>query len=161
MTCQPAIQSSLFFPVTFDAKAHLKGCFFEPVHGFYNEMTSLALNLLLDVPFVIEKDMLREIVDFDPRDRCPTVEVLVLLLDFRMIGDHISMTIEALFHGRDTRKDRTVHIGMAEPALDVLHAGMNPVAEGDGLFRSETGRRVNVKKIEKARKETQTAKGKK
>ncbi len=50
---------------------------------------------------------------------------------------------------------------MAEPALDLLHAGMNPVAEGNGLFRTETGRRVNVKKIEKARKEDQTANGKK
>ena len=50
---------------------------------------------------------------------------------------------------------------MAELALDVLYPGMNPVAEGDGLFRAETGSRVNVKKIEKARKETQTAKGKK
>ena len=50
---------------------------------------------------------------------------------------------------------------MTEPALDVLHGGMNPVAEGDELFRTETGRRVNVKKIEKARKEDQTANGKK
>ena len=104
MTCQPAIQGGLFFPVTFDAKAHLKSCFFEPVHGFYCAVTSLTLDLLFDVPFVIEKDMLREIIDFDPGDRCLTVEVFVLLLDFRMIGDHISMTKEALFHGRDTRK---------------------------------------------------------
>jgi hypothetical protein len=124
-------------------------------------MTRLALYLLFDVPFVIEKDMLREISNFDPRDRCPAVEVLVLLPDFRMIGDHISMTVEALLHGRHTRKGGAAHIGMAESALDLLHAGMNPVAEGDGLFRTETGRRVNVKKIEEARKEDQTANGKK
>jgi hypothetical protein len=104
MTCQPAIQGGLFFPVTLDAKAHLKSCFFEPVHGLYRTMTRLALYLLFDVPFVIEKDMLREISNFDPRDRCPAVEVLVLLPDFRMIGDHISMTVEALLHGRHTRK---------------------------------------------------------
>ena len=50
---------------------------------------------------------------------------------------------------------------MAELALDVFYAGMNPVAERDGLFRTETGRRVNVKKIEKAHKENQAANGKK
>jgi len=50
---------------------------------------------------------------------------------------------------------------MAEPALDVLHAHMNPVAERDGLFGTKTDRRVKVKKIEKARNENQTANGKK
>jgi hypothetical protein len=136
MAWKPAIQGGLFFSVTLDAKAHSKGYFVEPVHGFYLTVTSLALYLLFDVSFVIEKDMLREIIDFDPRDRCPAVEVLVLLLDFRMIGDHISMTEEALFHGRHTRKGWSAHIGMAELALDVLHAHMNPMAEGDGLFRA-------------------------
>jgi hypothetical protein len=104
MTCQPAIQVGLFFPVTLDAKSHLKSYLVEPVHGLYRTMARLALYLLFDVPFVIEKDMLREISDFDPRDRCPAIEVLVLLLDFRMIGDHIPMTVEALFYGRHTRK---------------------------------------------------------
>lgn len=50
---------------------------------------------------------------------------------------------------------------MAEPALDVLHTGVNPVAEGEGLFRTETGGRIEIKKIEKTRKEDQTANGKK
>jgi hypothetical protein len=50
---------------------------------------------------------------------------------------------------------------MAEPALDILHPGMYPVAEGDGLFRAQTGRRVYVKKVEESRKEHKTAKGKK
>lgn len=104
MTCQPAIQGGLFFPVTLDAKAHLKSCFFEPVHGFYCAVTSLALDLLFDVPLVIEKDMLREIIDFDPGDRYSVVEILVLFPDFRMIGDNIAMTVETLFHGGDTRK---------------------------------------------------------
>jgi hypothetical protein len=90
--------------VTLEAKAHLKRLFFEPVHSFNRTVTSLAFNLLFDMPFVIEKDMLGEIIDFDPGDRCPAVEVLVFLPDFRVIWYHISMTIEALFHGRDPRK---------------------------------------------------------
>ena len=104
MTRQPTIQGGLFFPVTLDTKAHLKRNSFEPVLGFYHTMTGLALYRRFNVPFVIEKNMFRQIIDFDPRDRCPIVEVFVLLPDFRMIGDHISMTIEALFHRRDTRK---------------------------------------------------------
>ena len=104
MTCQPAIQIGFFFSVTPDTKFHFKSCLVEPIHSFHRTVTSFALYLLFDVPFVIEKDMLREIIDFDPGDRCLTVEVFVLLLDFRMIGDHISMTKEALFHGRDTGK---------------------------------------------------------
>jgi hypothetical protein len=67
-------------------------------------MTSFALYLLFNVPFVIEKDMLREIIDLDPRDRCPAVEILVYLSDLRMIGDHVSVTVETLFHGRDPGK---------------------------------------------------------
>jgi hypothetical protein len=50
---------------------------------------------------------------------------------------------------------------MAELALDVFYTGMNPVAEGDGLFRAQTGCRVNIEKVEKARKENQAADGKK
>ena len=161
MTRQPAIQGGLFFPVTLETKAHLKRYSFEPVYGFYHTMTNLALYRFFNVPFVIEKNMFREIIDFEPRDRCPAVEVLVFLPDFRVIGDHILMTVEALLHRRNPRKGRTSHIGMAELALDILHTSMNPVAEGDGLFRAETRCRVNIEKIEKARKENQAAYGKK
>ena len=104
MTSQPAIQGGLFFSVALEAKAHFKSYFFESVHGFYITVTSLAPYLLFDVSFMIEKDMLREIIDFDPRNRCSIVEVFVLLLDFRMVGDHISMTEKAFFHGRHTGK---------------------------------------------------------
>ena len=46
----------------------MKICFFEPVHGFNDTVTSFALYLLFDVPLMIEKNMLREIIDFDPGD---------------------------------------------------------------------------------------------
>jgi hypothetical protein len=157
MTSQPAIQGSLFFTVTLEAKAHLKRDPPEPVHGLHSPVAFLAVDLFFDVPFMIEKNMLRQIIDFNPRGRCPVIEIFMLFPDFRMIGNDIFMTVKAFLYGWNTGKGRTTHIGMTESALDVLHAGMDPVTEGDRLCRTETCRRINVKKIEKAHKKTQAA----
>ena len=104
MTGQPAIYVSLFFVMTRDAKAHLEIHVFEPVHGFHRTVTFLTGNLLFDMPLVIEKNMFRQIIDLSPRQRGPGIEIPVYLLNLRMIGDDVFMTVETLFHRRYPRK---------------------------------------------------------
>jgi hypothetical protein len=157
MTCQPATDFGPILPVALNAETHLESVPWKPVHGLYRPVTFLAVDLFSDVSFMIEKNKLRDIIDFDPGSRCPGVVVSVLLPDFGVLGYHVTMTEEALFHGRDAREGRAAHIGMAERALDRLYAGMDLMAEGNRLFRTETGRRINIEKIEEAQQENQAA----
>jgi hypothetical protein len=110
-------------------------------------MTLFTKDLLLDVPLVVEKDMLRQIIDLDPRCRGLAVEVAVLFLDLRVISNNVLVTVQALLHGRDPREGGAVHIGVAELALDLLHSRVNPVAERDRLFRAEAFDGHDIKKV--------------
>jgi hypothetical protein len=157
MARQPTTDIGPLFPVTLNAEAHLENVSWKPVHGLHSSVTFLAIDLFSDVPFMIEKDKLRDIIDFDPRRRCPAVIVAVLFSDFRVLWNHVAMTEEALFHGRDSRKCRATYVGMAEWALDRLYARMYPVTEGNRLCRTETRCRINIKEIKEAQQENQAA----
>ncbi len=77
----------------------------------------------------------------------------MLLLNLRMICDDVPVAEEAFVHRRHPRVDGPVHIWVAEPALDLLHTGMHPVAEADGLRGANGGSGGCVEKVEKPQRQ--------
>jgi hypothetical protein len=157
VACKPAVQISLLLFVARDAKTHLERDARQTIKGLNLAMTLFAHDLLLDVPFVVEKDVLRQIVDLDPRCRRLGIEIVVFLSYLRVTGDNVLVTIETFFHRRDPREGRTVHIRVTELALDLLHSRVHPVAEGDRLLRAKALDRHEVEKIEPDRDDSQAA----
>jgi hypothetical protein len=140
-----------------DAESHLEIYTLDPVHALNHPVALPTGNGLLYVPLVVEEDMLREIIGLHPGRWDAVVVIPVLLLDLGMTGDDVLMAIEALLHRGQSRVQGTFHIGMAELALDLLDPAVDPVAEGYGLFRTEVLSGVNVKEIQKNKKEKETA----
>jgi hypothetical protein len=97
------------------------------------------------MPLMVEKNMLRDIVNLDPGRGGFGIEIVVLFFDFGMIGDDVFVTVKAFFHRRDARKAGTAYIGVAEFALNCLDTGMHPVAEGYRLLRTDVCSRWCVK----------------
>jgi hypothetical protein len=61
----------------------------------------------------------------------------VLLLDLRVIGNDVLVTVKAFFHRRYAWIGGAGHIGVAELALDLFHSCVDPVAERDRLLRAQ------------------------
>ncbi len=128
-----------------DTKLHLKIFPFEPVHCFYCTMALAAIDFLFDMPLVVEEDMFRDIVDFNPRCRGLRIKINVFFLNLRMRFNNMFMTVKAFFHRRYAGESGAVYIGMTESALNLLYSGMNPMAESNGLFRPYVCRRRKIK----------------
>jgi hypothetical protein len=63
---EPTVQVSLFLLVARDAKAHFELGVLEAINGLHLSVALFAQNLFLDVPFVVEKHILRKIIDLHP-----------------------------------------------------------------------------------------------
>jgi hypothetical protein len=133
--------------MTRDTKTHFEIHAFDPVHGFHCPMALGASNLLLDMPFVVEDHVLRQIIGFSPRRGSPRIEIRVLLFDLGVISNDVFMAIEALFHWRHTWMFGATHIGVTELTLDKLYTRMEMVAKGYGLLRTHILSRHHVEEI--------------
>ena len=100
MACQPASYIGLFLFVTIHTEPHFESFGRNPIHGFNGTMALLTLNVLFDVPYVSEKNMFRYIEDFFPRRRGLGVKIFMFLLDPRIIGNDVIMTVKAFFNRR-------------------------------------------------------------
>ena len=147
MTGQPASEVGLLLPVTVNAESHKETVFFESVHGLHLAVAFLAGQFLPNVSFMVEKDKLWNIVDLDPRRWSLGVVIFVLLLNPRKLFYDVVVAIQAFLHRRNSGKFGAIHIGMAELALDILHTGVDPVAEWYGLLGADVGS-IIVKKVE-------------
>ena len=143
--------------MTGDAESHLKIDPLDPIHGLYRPVALLALNLTVDMALMIEQNMFGQVVDLPPRRRRFGIEVRMLLSYPGMISDDIIVAIETLFHRRNPGKIGTGDIGVAKLALYVFNAGVQAVAERDGLFRTDIGCRRHVKIKEKKDYQQKTA----
>jgi hypothetical protein len=132
-----------------DTESHLETLSFEPVHSFYRTVTFLTGDLLSDVALVIEEGMLRNVIDLDPGSGYVVIEIPVLHLHLGVFGDDVFMAIETLFHRGKSWMSRVAHVGVAELALDLFDAGMDPMAEGDGLLGTDVRCRWNVEIVKK------------
>jgi len=138
MTGQPAVQIGPFTFVTFNAESHFESFPPNSIHGLDLSMAFLASDLLFDVSLMIEQDVFRNIEDFFPGCRRPGVKIFMFLLDPGVIGNDVFVTVQAFFNRGNSRINRPFHIRMAEAALDRLDTGMDPVAERDRLFGTDS-----------------------
>ena len=150
MACQPAVHVGIAFIVAFQAHPHPPFLVRQALIVLNLSVAFLAGNLTVDVPLVIEQNMLGHIVDFFPGRGCFRVVIFMLLLNPGMLFNDIVVAVQALFHRRDARVIGIGNIGMAILALDLLDATVYIVAEGDRLFRAESARRPHPENIDKS-----------
>ncbi len=98
---------------------------------------------------VIEKGMLRNVIDLHPWSGFPVIEIPVLLLDLGVFGNNVFMAVETLFHRRKSWISRVAHVRVAELTLNLFDAGMDPMAERDRLLGTDVRCRRNVKIVKK------------
>ena len=137
MACQPAIDVGIPFIVAFQAHPHTPFLVRQALVVLNLSVAFLAGDFAVDVPLVIEQNMLGHIVDFFPGRGCFCVVIFMLLLNPGMLFDDIVMAVQTLFHRWDARVIGIGNIGMAVLALDLLDAAVNRVAERNRLLRSE------------------------
>ena len=155
MTCQPAVNIDFFLVVAFQAHSHPPGFAGQALQVLHLSMTLLAGNLAVDVTLMVEQDMFGHIIDFYPRRRRLGVEICVLFLNPGMLLNDIIMTVQALFHRRQSRKIGVGHIRVAVLALDLLDAAVHIVAERDRLFRADFCFRWCIEKKDKCTRKYQ------
>jgi hypothetical protein len=146
---QPAIQLSLFLNVAILAKFHLKDGGLQPIHMIYPAMAVAAVQLPeTQMGFMPEFDEIGDIKNPHPGYRSAALEMVLFFKDHRVGGYDVFMAEKAFFHFRETGMFGPFHIGMAEPTVDGLHPGMNPVAEGYGLPGPDPLSRIGIKEID-------------
>ena len=74
---QPAVQVYIFFAMTLDTFSHTPFLVGQSMLIFNLAMAVVAGYLVVDVALMVEYYMLGNIVDLNPRRRCPGVEILV------------------------------------------------------------------------------------
>ena len=100
----------------------------------------LTRYLLVDVPLMVEQDVLGHVVHFCPGGRLLGVEIFVFLLNPGVLFNNVVVAVQTLFHRRHSRKIGVGHIRMAILALNLFDAAVDIVAERYGLFRANPGR---------------------
>jgi len=67
-----------------------------------------------------------------------------------MFRNNVLVAVEALLHRGDPWIIGTTHIGMTKLTLDLFYPCVNPVAEWDGLLRTDIRCWWNVEVVEKS-----------
>jgi hypothetical protein len=129
-----------------NTKSHFKAVILKPVHGFNGAVALLAGDLLPYVALMIEHYMLRKVVHSLPWGRRLGVEIPVLFLDPRMVGNDVLVAVQALFHRWQSRVIGVAHIGVTVETLDLFDPYMQLMAKRYGLFRAYVGG-VPIKKV--------------
>lgn len=159
MTGQPAVQIGPFTFVTFNAESHFESFSSNSIHGFDLSMAFFTLDFFFNMPLMIEENVFRDIEDLFPGGRRPGVKIFMFLLNPGVIGNDVFVTVQAFFNRGNSWMNRSFHIRMAEPTLDGLDTGMDPVAERDRLLGTDSGGWRHVKKIEKTQNQRYTQSG--
>ena len=101
-----------------------------------------------DVRLVPELYEIRDIEETNPSNRIFGFISSFLLNQLRVIRDDVLVAKKALFHGRKSGVFRPFNIGMTETAVNLLHPGMHPMTEIDGLLRTNVRFRIPVIEVE-------------
>ena len=150
MACQPTSYIRILLLVTLETESHIKMFPLNPVHSLHQPVAFLALYVFADMPLVIEQYMLRQKIGLYPRNWSAGVEIFMFFSNPRVFRNDVIMAIQAFLHRRQSRMNRSPHIGVAEFTLYILNTGMNPVTEGYGLLGTDSGRRRYVEKVQKS-----------
>ena len=104
MTRQPAIDIGILFIVTFQAHPHAPFFVRQSLNVLNLPVAFLAGDFPVDVPLMVEQDVLGHIVNLFPRRGGLGIEVFVLLLNPGVFFDDVIMAVQTLFHRRNARK---------------------------------------------------------
>ena len=104
MTGQPAVYICVLLFVAFDTHPHPPLFVGQPLNVLNLTVAFLAGNFAVDVPLVIEQDVLGHIIYFHPGGGGLGVKVFVLLLDLRVFFNNIIVAVQTLFHRRNARE---------------------------------------------------------
>jgi hypothetical protein len=149
---QPAVGLGFLFLVTGDAKSHFEIHRTKTIHGPYIPVTLSTVQFSpSQVRLMVELHKVRNIIDLLPWDGGIGFEIFFLFDQLRVQRDNVLMTEKAFFHRRESCIPGSFHIRMAESAVDLLHARMNPVAEVNRLFRAQSLTRVDIEEIQHPR----------
>jgi hypothetical protein len=74
-----------------------------------------------------------------------------------MCRNNVFVTIETFLHRGNSWISGAVHVGMTKLTLDLLHPGVNPMAERDGLCRANILYRRKVELIKESQYEKYAA----
>ena len=122
---------------------------------FHLAMTLLAGHFFVDVPLVVEENMLGNVVDLFPWCWTIGIKIAVFLLYPWMFGNDIVMTVKAFLNRRYAREIGISHVGVAVLTLYLLNSHMNVVAERYGLLRSHCIGRYSIEYKQEAGREKQ------
>jgi hypothetical protein len=109
----------------------------------------LAGNVFVNVPLMVEQDVLGHIVHFHPGGRGVRVEIFVFLLNPGMPFDDVVMALQTEFHRRQSRKIGVGYVWVTILALNLFDAAVDVVAERYRLFRANPGWWRRVKQNQK------------
>ena len=137
MACQPAIDICIPLKMTGDAIVHIPHFAGQPVQVLHLPVALLAGNLVVDMPLMIEQNVLGNIVHFFPGRWLIGIEIFMFFLDPGMLLDNVVVAVQTQFHGGQSGPVRVGHIGMAILALYLFYAAVNVVAERNWLLRSD------------------------
>ena len=101
MARKPAVKLGLSFPVTGDAKFHLKRHRHQAIKFFYITMAHSTIDIFSDMRGVIELNIVRNIIDPLPGNRRFCFQVPALLYQLRVLRDDVIMTEETFAHFGD------------------------------------------------------------
>ena len=104
-------------------------------HRRYIAMTGATVDFAAKMHHMREINMIREIVDPDPGDRFLLLPVGQQLLDFRSVGGDEEVAGPAIRHRREAGERRFRRVRVAVEAVHAVVAGMDLMAEGQGLER--------------------------
>ena len=90
--------------MAFDTNSHAPVLVRQSLNVLNLPVAFLAGDFPVDVPLMVEQDVLGHIVDFHPRGRGLGVEILMLLLDLRVFFNNIIVAVQTLFHRRNARE---------------------------------------------------------
>jgi len=155
VTRQPAVNIGTFFLVAFEAFAHTPVFSRQTMLVFHLAMTLLAGHFFVDVPLVVEENVLGNVVDFFPWCRAIGIKIAVFFLYPWMLGNDIVMTVKAFLNRRYAREIGISYIGVAVLTLYLLNPHMNVVAERYGLLRSHCIGRYPIEYKQEAGRENQ------
>jgi hypothetical protein len=121
--------------MTCDALIHIPGFVRQPVQVLNSAVALLTGYLFVDMPLMVEQDMLSQVVDFSPGGRGVRVEIFMFLLNPWVPFNDVVVAVQALLHRRHSRKIGVGHIWVAILALNLFDTTMDVVTERYGLFR--------------------------
>ena len=153
MTRQPAVQLGIELLMTGDTKLHLKFHRHQSIHLLYFSVTVHTIDFSLDMGLVVEFYMIGYVIHPHPGDGGFGFQMPSLLHDLGMVGNNVLMTEETFTDLGDSSIMRAVNKGMAKSTVDLLHPGMNPVAEIDGLLGPYGLLGVKIVKVNQGQKQ--------